>query len=311
MERIRVAFLILHYGDYLLTQKAIRTIKRMEGVDGCKILIVDNASSDNGGKKIKELYGLDPMVDILLLSENMGFSKGNNAGFFYLKQRYKVEFLIVMNNDVFIEQKDFLYRLYALYKKNPFYVAGPDIYIPRFDYHSSPLKRKMCTLYEAYSSLIHINKEIARYENARSLSILKGYLSDKYSQRGKFLWFYKMKRKILKNNSLYEMELSDCVLQGACIIFDNRFYECNDKIFVPETFLYSEEDLLALRCKKNNWKMVYFPSLKVLHLHKGSTNKKKESFGEYCKKKAFQKKIVKQSLETYIRELKSYENNIK
>ena len=66
-------------------------------------------------------------------------------------------------------------------------------------------------------------------------------------------------------------KVQDVVLQGSCIFFGKKYINEQDEVFCPQTFLYYEEDILALKCKKNNYITRYIPHLQVLHLEGVST----------------------------------------
>ena len=63
------------------------------------------------------------------------------------------------------------------------------------------------------------------------------------------------------------------VLHGACVIFSSKYINSHEEAFPEYTFLYMEEDILALRCKKMGYNTYYFPELKVIHKEDVSTDK--------------------------------------
>ena len=50
--------------------------------------------------------------DLVLLTENVGFAKGNNAGCEYAIKKYQPDFLCVINSDTVIEQSEFIDIIY-------------------------------------------------------------------------------------------------------------------------------------------------------------------------------------------------------
>ena len=74
-----VSFLILHYGDYRLTEMAVKYLAELDGIEKCNIVIVDNGT--NSTVKLKNMFR-DSILSIIILNleKNMGFSKGNNYG---------------------------------------------------------------------------------------------------------------------------------------------------------------------------------------------------------------------------------------
>ena len=89
----------------------------------------------------------------------------------------------------------------------------------------------------------------------------------------------------INKHGLYKKQLKNVCLQGPCIIFDRRYIAERDVLFNPLTFMYFEEQILCLDCYLNNWKTIYFPQLKVVHLDSGSTYNGRMGFEEFCQKK--------------------------
>lgn len=61
-------------------------------------LLVDNASNDDSVAHVQELFGADPRVRVLALSENRGWSGGNNAGI-ERARKAGAEYILLLNND--------------------------------------------------------------------------------------------------------------------------------------------------------------------------------------------------------------------
>ena len=51
MEKIDVCFIILHYMDQNLTERTVASISGLNDIHNSKIVIVDNASPNESGKK--------------------------------------------------------------------------------------------------------------------------------------------------------------------------------------------------------------------------------------------------------------------
>lgn len=285
-KNFSVIFLILHFMDQNLTYRAVDSLHKLDYITECRIIIVDNGSPNRSGAIVKSYFKNDPLVDTILLSNNEGFSSGNNAGFKYIKENYNCKFLIVMNNDILFYQKNFINCLFDLYKEYPFYVAGPDIYVPQRCWHSSPLRKELMSKQEF---IIYVNEwknKISKMQVNFKISTYKAYLLDRTRDTKFYKAMYNINRKIRGQSNLwYKDKLDNCVLQGACIIFDKRYCELFDELFYPETFLYSEEDILTYRCLKHNLQLWYFPEIQVYHTCQGSTHKQKESYKSYRMKK--------------------------
>lgn len=260
-SKVKYGFVVLHYMAYEMTVDCISNLLQHFGKDDIKIAVVDNASSNESGKQLLTFYKDSDKVDVLLNPKNEGFARGNNFGYFYLKENYRPEYMIVMNNDVLIEQDDFLDKIDEIYKQTKFAVLGPDIYCPAKKKHQNPA---------------HLNgfdkTEVQQLYN----------MIAKYCAYPAFYYYKKetlgrLKRKILKKSQTADTidrskMMKNVVLHGACYIFSPNFIAWRDDCFCPETFLYMEEDILHYECMVNGMKMLYSPDIKVKHLEDVSTN---------------------------------------
>ncbi len=258
---IKYGFVVLHYMAYEMTVECISNLLQSFENDNIRIVIVDNASSNGSGTLLADFFKDNNKVDVLLNPKNDGFARGNNLGYRYLKENYKPEYIIVMNNDVLIEQKDFLAEIDRIYKKTAFAVLGPDIYCPAAKKHQNPAHLKGFE-----------RKEVQQLHNTIS----------KYCAHPAFYYYKKetlgkLKRKVLKKPKNvdtidHSKELENVVLHGACYIFSLDFMDHRTNCFCPDTFLYMEEDILHYECMSNDMKMLYSPDIKVQHLEDVSTD---------------------------------------
>lgn len=91
--------ILVNYNGINDTKKCIESIRKNEKNLNYKIVVVDNASTDDSVEKLKDIE------DIIFLEsrENLGFAKGNNLAIKYaLEQNAKC--VILLNNDTEIEE---------------------------------------------------------------------------------------------------------------------------------------------------------------------------------------------------------------
>lgn len=267
-ENIKYGFVILHYMETDITEKCIEKIcTTLQG--GYAIVVVDNGSPNKSGEVLKQKYGDHKQIEVIMNSNNDGFARGNNLGFDFVRDKYEPKFIIVMNNDILIEQEDFLERIESVYRETEFGVLGPDILSLLDGTHQNPLYLEMPT-----------------YETIKSW-----FEGCTYKCMHPYISYLKLKVKPLikgKNNISHENEISvngrvsGCVLCGACYIFGPDFIEKRKYCFNPQTLFYGEELLLYQECQLQGIKMYYDPMLKVLHLHGGTARKScKLEFARY------------------------------
>ena len=104
-----ICYLILHYKNIDETEKCINSILNITQ-DG-SIVVVDNGSGNHTGEMLQKKYQDNPRIKVLLLRKNVGFSKGNNYGYEWIKHNLDVKFIVVTNNDVVFNQSDFETRI--------------------------------------------------------------------------------------------------------------------------------------------------------------------------------------------------------
>lgn len=254
-----VCFVVLHYMVVEETINCIRNLKTIMN-NSDRIIIVDNNSSNNSGVKLKNIYNKDKQIDIIINSENLGFAKGNNVGCNYAKEKYSPDFYIVMNNDVEIQQKDFIQKIYKIYDDEKFDVLSPDIFSTFQKIHQSPKTLSPMTISKAKS------------------------LKKEYEKKLKNRWVLKIRCKLKKNkiiNNIKKMIKSESIdytkkyynvpLHGACFIFSKKFVNKRKNVFFENTFLYFESEILDYECHLYNFKELYNPEIKVFHNQNVST----------------------------------------
>lgn len=301
-----ICFLILHYNSIEETINCVSSIKKLNSQNyKINIVIVDNGSSNNTGIQLKEKYKNDENITIIINENNYGFSRGNNIGFKYCKEKFNPKYIIVTNNDVIFNQKDTIITLDKLNDKYKFDVYGPDIFSSRKFWHQSPQKLNYLDSKMTKDELSRLENDLSCYENNILAKSEKKKLSN-LIKNDSFIYIFIKKLSLLlniNNTNNYKVPQSNVVIHGACIIFSNSYISKFDNCFEPETFLYWEEDLLLLKCLKHNLKIIYDPKIQVLHLEEGST-KTQESNLEKMK---FKTKEMIKSGKIYLNEVLKFE----
>jgi GT2 family glycosyltransferase len=72
------------------------------------VILADDKSTDNSTKYVKKNF---PEVDVVTNNNNGGFSKNNNNAIVYAIKRYNPKYILLLNNDIIINQRDWLTRL--------------------------------------------------------------------------------------------------------------------------------------------------------------------------------------------------------
>ena len=244
---------ILHYKTVEITRKCIEILEK---VFTGNIVIVDNGSNDGSGEKLRKEYSNVNHVHVILLEKNLGFSKGNNVGYMFLKRK-GCDFIIMLNNDAFIFQKDFFKCIIKEYEKNRFDIMGPMILDAEQNVvNSYPQKPIHTTVASTYMG--------------QAMCIIKWLLSfvglDRKTEQ------IVLQKQQQQGNLQATQRYENVLISGCCLIFAKGYIDKFDGLN-QSTFLYLEEEILFARAKKCNLKIVYCPEIKVIHIGEASTAK--------------------------------------
>ena len=249
-RNVKMAFVILHYNSIDDTEACVSSIERLRQSEDCCIVIVDNASPNNTGIRLRDRYRGKSNINVVLANENYGFSKGNNIGYRLVKNHYNADFITICNNDIVFEDIDFIEKTETLYEQTGFYVMGPDVYNPKLGIHQSPLGADSPSKKAALRTI--------------ALNTAAEFTFPIY-------WVLFGKRQLMKQDirddsvSDYDMPKENVPIMGACITFSKDMAELRNNAFEPMTFLYYEEYLLFNYCRDKQLKIVYSPDIKVIH----------------------------------------------
>jgi len=267
---MRICFLILHYKSVADTLECIASIKALSYEVTPDIVVVDNGC--NEGKAISCDH---PDVAVLSLEENVGFSAANNIGYKYAVERFNPDFIVVTNNDIFFEQKDFIGLFIEEYNRSNYFILGPDIINKNTGGHQSPLSL-------APFNKAEIDSFIKTYEFYSKHYILSFIMNEMIIERlhdladklGLTVYIRAAKRKFLNADLIrFDKEYKNVRLLGACLVLSRNFINLNSNIFIPEIYFYNEENFLTHRCIENGWLIVYCPTLYVKHGHGSAVRK--------------------------------------
>jgi GT2 family glycosyltransferase len=114
MEDIFLRVIILNYNESNYTISLIEQLRK-QTFSNLEIVVVDNFS------KMEELQiindNLPDDVIIIYSDKNLGYSGGNNLGFKYLGKN-EIDYFLVLNNDIIIEEIDFIEKMVSSMQMN-------------------------------------------------------------------------------------------------------------------------------------------------------------------------------------------------
>lgn len=273
-----ISFVILHYKSIDETLMCLKSIKDTFDSKKYSIIVVDNNTlSTKEIKKIKEYTN-----DLICLDKNYGFAKANNKGCAYAIEKYKPDFIAIINNDVFINQKNFLEIIENDYKKYNFDLLGPWI---------ESRTGESCNPFPIITDLpAYINRTEKLIKVAKNPILY--YLVEFFMKTKHFI----KTPTTPKNGNKVEKNVA---LHGCAIIISKKYYHKYTDIFYSNTFLFHEEEFIYDRITSDGLVSVYDPKLKVYHKEgssqKNKINRKSKLFKEQEKLKSLKLLLVYRS----------------
>lgn len=270
----KIVFLILHYYTIEDTIKCIESIEKLE-YKNKEIVIVDNASPNGTGEILKDKYKVNKNIHIILSKQNLGFANGNNLGFRYAKENLNPDFIVMCNNDTIIIEEDFINIVLKKYKEYGYSVLGPKILLKN---------NKVNKLYFKLPTVEEFKKEIKYFKRM----LFFNYLHIENILRT-------IKHKLIKQNDKENNKGTDefqqnIILHGCFLVFSPIYIEKFDGLD-DRTFMYREEELLAIRLLKNDMISIYCPDIQIYHDEYGAT--RAVSKANYKKNRFFYKNQLK------------------
>lgn len=231
MKCRRVVIVILNYMNYQETEECITSVLQQE-YDNYHILVVDNGSNNESYSFLKKRYINTQNVSVIKAGKNYGFAKGNNIGIHYAKNKLGAEYVMLLNSDTVLTDPLYLKRMLNEDEKGVGVIG-------------SSIKQRD-------------NKNLRKiYRYVTFPGTLFCYFKILFDKQGFAQWQSLLEKRLSKCEGSYI--LHGCVLLLTPSYFD--FYIGLD----ARTFLYCEEELLYLRCKKVGLEEKLVEDLSLFH----------------------------------------------
>lgn len=258
-----IVFVILHYIAQEETENSVKFIEENVDTPNYHIVIVDNASPNKSGEILKKIYAENTKITVILNSQNLGFARGNNIGFQYAKKNLSPKYLVIMNNDVYLLEKNLKEKLDNEFKRSEFFVLGPMILTRDGRCDSNPSNPFFKNVEEIDIQIKAFQKKLKEYKSKRAMLFAKVV-----SLYNTCVRRFKPIRKERKD-FIYRTE--DVKLHGCFLVFSYKYlneFEGLDE----STFLYCEEEFLYKHMLENKKVMVYVPDIVVYHKEDAATD---------------------------------------
>ncbi|TDQ16972.1 hypothetical protein DFQ04_1620 [Algoriphagus boseongensis] len=112
-SEVSVAIIVVNWNGIEFTKSCLASLRKVD-YPNYAIILVDNASENEEGKQLKQLF---PEIHLIQNQENLGFAGGNNVG---IRKALKEGFshILLLNNDTLVKP-DFLGQLVRKAIQNP------------------------------------------------------------------------------------------------------------------------------------------------------------------------------------------------
>ena len=232
-----LSVIILNYQTYDLTKDAINSILDKNYPFEVEILLVDNASPDRSGEKLKNHF--KDKIKFIQSPKNNGFAAGNNQALEIASGKYQ----LLLNSDTIVWQYT-LENIYNYMEKNTDVGACGCRVLLKSGELDKACKRSFPNVKNSFFRLFHIPTKSK---------------DDNYNLTN------------LADDEVYEI---DCLTGAFMFIRKDALDEVG---FLDDTFfMYGEDIDLCFRIKKAGWKIIYYGKSSITHL-KGESSKKQKS----------------------------------
>ena len=268
-QSARILLIAVHYRSGLSMAAFLDSLQcgaRFEDI--AEVVVVDNASGIEHLSELRRVVERAPNIQLLESPKNCGyFGAANFAVDNYLARRHKLpDWIIVCNHDVLIQDSEFFSRLLSMDPMAASVIAPRIQIIPTgADQNPFMLLRPRRWHWTALRLLASFY----------GLATLWDWLSR-----------HKLRLKGLSGRTINPMSRKIYAAHGSFLIFSRRYFEAGG-FLDGNLFLYGEEISVAEICRSLGLRLLYEPSLRVLHNEHKSTGKTLSRFTYECQKQAF------------------------
>ncbi|HFI0323008.1 TPA: glycosyltransferase family 2 protein [Streptococcus suis] len=240
---MRIGIVILNYLNWQDTLECINSLRKQSSQE-FEAVVVDNGSNNESVEKISEWIINDKNIHLIEAKDNLGFANGNNLGINFLKTKYSIHRILLVNNDVIFNQVDYLENLARLTYSSQVGAIGTQI-IGSDGINQNPVYFPT-SLQSTIKSLV-----INCLAFSKIFTLLKR----------KFFQSIADKANDFSGSGTSNGNYS---LHGSAIFLTENYLNQMEGLF-GGTFLYYEEVILSITFKKAGLRMLYYPEISIYH----------------------------------------------
>lgn len=233
---MNITVVILNYKGVLNTIDCVNSVSAssLEKGISLKIIVVENGSNDGSKEKLRELKG----IKLIESKVNLGYSGGNNLG---VNDALKTnaDFILILNNDIFIDKNAISYLIKAASKAD---IISPKIYFAKgFEFHKFRYKK------DELGKIIWYAGGQIDWKN-----IIGKHVGVDEVDNGQY-------------NHRKEIDFAT----GAAILVKRETFK-KIGLFDEKYFLYLEDMDFCVRAKRAGFKIIYEPKATLWHKNAAS-----------------------------------------
>ncbi|MFQ1021519.1 glycosyltransferase family 2 protein [Tardisphaera saccharovorans] len=231
-----VAAVMLAHNHVEMTLRALSSVVATD-YPALKVILVDNGSTDRTAEFVRRRF---MEVEVISTGRNLGTPAGFNFGFKHAYRTADPDYFVTLDNDVIIEDANWLKELVRVAESTGAAAVGPAI-----------IEGK-----ETENRRLYVKGE------TRFISFLPYYLLST------------ARKATRKRLATLRVPFETDSLVGACMLISRKALEREgiyDEGFSPHGFADGD---LCLRFVESGEKVIYDPSVKVRHLGGGTTGKR-------------------------------------
>lgn len=250
-SRTAVCVVVVTYNSAQYVRKCLTSLTANAPRRGQHIVVVDNASSDDTAAIVRAEF---PQVELVALDENVGFGRGNNAGF----ARCEAEYYYCHNADAYLQDNVLDRVIDAMEADRTIGIAGLPLVYPDHSPQTS-----------AYSASTPA-KWLLQGLGVGGL-ITKVLSLDGKGRIGKLLGKTKMGKSFVRTHARSEQQGERAATAdvdwvcGASLLIRRATLADLAPGFDQDIFMYGEDEDLCLRARRKDWRVVQIDTVPVIH----------------------------------------------
>jgi GT2 family glycosyltransferase len=253
-----IVIITVNYRGADSTALFLESASQLECFKSAHVIVVENGSCDGSAERLRPLVAQLDNVELLESAINRGYFGGANWALQqYLTRGSRTDWVIICNNDILFDDRQFLSKLFKREPENA-QVIAPAIIARLTGLDCNPFLRKRLTA-------MQLRRYRFWYSNYYLTWIMQ-LLSPYVRILRHLFYFWRPKPQSKKCERIY-------AAHGSFLIFSRAYFDAGG--YVDDGFfLYAEEFSVAEICLRLGLRVVYDPDLRVWHYGNRATGRR-------------------------------------